>query len=52
MMPDLGRYAAEVAMAYGLSLVMLGVLILWIWTRGRKIKAALDVIESRRKETR
>jgi heme exporter protein D len=52
MIPDLGRYAAEVALAYGLSLGLIAALILWIRVRGRKIKTALDIIEARRKETR
>ncbi|MCK0120805.1 heme exporter protein CcmD [Loktanella sp. F6476L] len=45
MMPDLGAYAFEILMSYGISLGLLGGLIgLSIW-QGRRVKAALERIE-------
>ncbi|WP_296476885.1 heme exporter protein CcmD [Roseinatronobacter sp.] len=48
MMPDLGRYALEVSLAYLVSLGMIGVLVLWYWMRGRAVRRQLDEIETRR----
>lgn len=47
MMPDLGTYAAEVTLAYVLSLGLLAGLILWVWARGRRIKSELARLEAR-----
>lgn len=45
-MPDLGSYAFEILMSYGLSLGLLGGLIgLSLW-QGRRVKAALERIEN------
>ena len=46
-MPDLGTYATEVLGAYAVSLGAIAALILWIWARGRRMKAALDEVEAR-----
>lgn len=44
-MPDLGKYATEVLSAYGVSIVIL-VLIVWqSFARARKVKAELDRVE-------
>lgn len=44
-MPELGEYAFEVLMSYGISLGLLGVLIgVTLW-QGRKVKAALEQVE-------
>lgn len=48
MMPDLGRYAVEVTLAWAVSLGLLAGLIAWVWLRGRRVRAALDAIENRR----
>ncbi|MEP1767746.1 MAG: heme exporter protein CcmD [Sulfitobacter sp.] len=44
-MPDLGKYAAEVLGAYGLSLGLIAVLLLVTLKRGKKARAALRQIE-------
>jgi heme exporter protein D len=49
MMPDLGRYAAEVLSAYAVSLVILALLVGAIWWRGARIRRQLGELESRRK---
>ncbi len=47
MMPDLGRYAVEVGLAYGGSLLAL-VAIVWISVaRARRVRAALEEAEAR-----
>ena len=47
-MPDLGRYAFEVTLAYGVSLALLvGVVVLSV-ARARRIARALDDAEGRR----
>ncbi|MGY6549834.1 MAG: heme exporter protein CcmD [Roseinatronobacter sp.] len=48
MMPDLGRYALEVSLAYVISLGLLGALIALYWLRGRAVQRQLDEIETRR----
>ena len=49
-MPDLGKYAAEVALAYGATIVLVvGLLVLSI-TESRRIKRALDETEARTKD--
>lgn len=45
MMPDLGRYAVEVTLAYAVSLVLIAGI---IWTsvrRYRRVKAELEAVE-------
>lgn len=49
MIPDLGRYAAEVALAYLGSLAALGLLVAWVWLRGRRVRARLAEAEARRR---
>ncbi|MBT8417848.1 MAG: heme exporter protein CcmD [Silicimonas sp.] len=50
MMPDLGRYAVEVALAYGATLVLLaGLIVLSVW-QSRRVKRGLDRIESRSRD--
>lgn len=47
MMPDLGKYAAEVLAAYGVTAVLLiGIVTLTLW-RGARIKRALARAERR-----
>ncbi len=46
-MPDLGRYAVEVAAAYGVSLaLLLGLVGLTLW-RGAKVRRTLNEVEKR-----
>ncbi|KPQ06448.1 MAG: ABC-type heme export system membrane stabilizing component CcmD [Rhodobacteraceae bacterium HLUCCA12] len=47
MMPDLGRYAVEVTLAYAVSLALLATLVGWVWLRGRRVRRALADIEAR-----
>lgn len=48
MMPDLGRYALEVSLAYLASLGLIAALGLFYWLRGRAVKRQLTEIETRR----
>jgi heme exporter protein D len=45
MILDLGKYAAEVLSAYGVSLVLLVGLTGWSWSRYRRIKAEMDRVD-------
>lgn len=48
-MPDLGKYAFEVLSSYGVTLVLLA-LIVWVsFQRARKVRSALDDVENRRR---
>jgi heme exporter protein D len=46
MMPDLGKYAAEVLGAYGLSLMLIAGLIVLSLRKGRRARAHLARIEA------
>jgi heme exporter protein CcmD len=46
-MPDLGTYATEVLLAYAVSLGLIAALILWSWTRSRRVKRDLAALETR-----
>ncbi|SFP50080.1 heme exporter protein D [Tranquillimonas alkanivorans] len=48
-MPDLGKYAAEVLTAYGVSLALLGGIVWLSIARGRKVKRQLEAAEARRR---
>ncbi|WP_420796854.1 heme exporter protein CcmD [Alkalilacustris brevis] len=48
-MPDLGRYAAEVLAAYGVSALIMALLVGGIWLRGTRMKRQLAEIEARRR---
>ena len=49
-MPDLGTYAVEVSLVYGVSIALLvGVVALSV-VQARRIKRALDEAEARRKK--
>ncbi len=50
MMPDLGRYALEVSLAYAISLGLIGLLVLWYWLRSRSVRRQLEEIETRKGE--
>lgn len=47
MMPDLGKYAFEVLMSYGVTLVALASLALGSILRDRRIRRALQALEGR-----
>jgi heme exporter protein D len=44
-MPDLGKYATEVLSAYGVSIVILVVIVWQSFAQARKVKAELDRVE-------
>jgi heme exporter protein D len=48
MIPELGKYAAEVLAAYAASLVMLAALVLLTLRKGRRARAELARIEDRK----
>ncbi len=48
MMPDLGAYAFAVLSSYGVTIVLLAVIVLVSVWRARKVKTVLDEIENRR----
>ncbi len=47
MMPDLGRYALEVSLAYAGSLVALAAIVWISVARAKRIRAALEEAEAR-----
>ncbi len=47
-MPDLGKYAVEVLLAYGVSLTLLGAIVLLSWRQSVRTKRALAAAEARR----
>ena len=49
ILPDLGKYATEVGLAYGVSLCLLALLIGQSLWKGRKIKQRLQQEEKARK---
>jgi heme exporter protein D len=48
-MPDLGKYAPEVLLAYGVTLVLIAGLVLYVWRRSVRVKNALHAVEERQK---
>ena len=46
-MIDLGKYAVTVLSAYGVTLLMLGGLILWTLIQGRRTRRELALTEAR-----
>ena len=51
MMPDLGRYAAEVLSAYGSSIFLLALVVTASVWKARKVRAKLEDVEARRGKT-
>ncbi|MFD1509359.1 heme exporter protein CcmD [Lacimonas salitolerans] len=47
MMPDLGKYADAVLSSYGVSIVLLLVLVVASVRRARRVRAELDEVEQR-----
>ncbi|QIE42209.1 heme exporter protein CcmD [Meridianimarinicoccus aquatilis] len=50
MIPDLGKYAAEVASAYAVSLVMIAGLVWFSLRQSAKVRAELRRIEAKREQ--
>ncbi|WP_299408872.1 heme exporter protein CcmD [uncultured Roseobacter sp.] len=50
MMPDLGKYADAVLSAYGVSILLIMLLVIITLRRGRAARAALEAIETRSKK--
>lgn len=48
MIPDLGKYAVEVSLAYGVSIALLALIIVLSWTKSRKVHQALQDAEARK----
>lgn len=48
-MPELGKYAAEVALAYGVSLVLLAGIVLLSVRQGQRMRRRLEDAEARQK---
>ncbi|MDH3263772.1 MAG: heme exporter protein CcmD [Paracoccaceae bacterium] len=46
-MPDLGKYAAEVLSAYGVSVLLIAVLVGWSFLRAARVRRALEDAEAR-----
>ena len=49
MIPDLGKYADAVLSAYGISILLLLLLVIVTLRQGRKARSALDDVEKRNK---
>ena len=49
MIPDLGKYAFAVLASYGVTLVLLGGLVLMTVLRGRKVRHRLEETEQRQR---
>lgn len=52
MIPDLGRYAVEVSLAYAVSLALLAGLIIWVWRRSVRMARDMAEVEARARQTR
>ena len=50
VLPDLGRYAAAVLSAYGVSLALIGALVVLVVARAVRVRRALAEAEARRKQ--
>lgn len=48
-MPDLGKYAAEVLSAYGVSILLIAALVGWSFLRAARVRRALEEAEARMK---
>lgn len=44
-MPDLGTYAFEILMSYGISLLLLAALVGLSWAQARRVKSQLQKVE-------
>ncbi|MBV7378471.1 heme exporter protein CcmD [Maritimibacter dapengensis] len=48
-MLELGKYAGAVLSSWGVTLGLIGLLVAVSWVQARRVKAALDAAEARRK---
>ena len=48
-MPEFGKHALSIYSAYGATLGLLAVLVIWSWVRSRKVKRALETMEAKRR---
>jgi len=46
-MPDLGKYATEVLLAYAATILILAGLVVATWARSRSVRRTLDTAERR-----
>ncbi len=44
-MPDLGKYAVEVLLSYGVTIGLIGALVCLTWYQSRKAKQRLEQLE-------
>ena len=51
MMPDLGKYAAEVMSAYAVSILLIALIVVFSIWRGARVRAALREVEARRENS-
>jgi heme exporter protein D len=49
-MPELGKYAFAVLSSYGVTIVLLSVIVLVSFRRARKVRASLEEIENRARD--
>lgn len=49
-MPELGKYAFAVLSSYGVTIVLLSVIVLVSFRRARKVRANLEEIENRARD--
>ena len=49
-MPDLGRYAVEVTLAYGVGLALLTAIVILSVVRARAVARRLDAVEKQRSD--
>ena len=49
MIPELGKYMGAVLSSYGISLLLIAILVAMSLARSRKVKAQLEEVEARRK---
>ncbi len=49
-MPELGKYAASVLIAYGASLALLAGLVIATLMQGRRVRAEMERAEARRED--
>lgn len=47
MMPDLGKYQAEVLSAYGITVLLIAALVGWSLVRAGRVRRALEEAEAR-----
>ena len=51
-MPDLGKYGFDVIGSYGVTIVLVLLLVLYVWRRSVRVKKALREVEERQKAGR